>query len=89
MATLISKPARKSVVAEVPKKVASTVSKRRKGETVDSFLQALGLEKYSITFQAEEVDMAALLHMTDEDLKAIGIPMGPRKKIHLALEAKA
>ncbi|KAJ0792577.1 putative sterile alpha motif domain-containing protein [Helianthus annuus] len=44
-------------------------------ETVDSFLQSLGLEKYSITFQAEEVDMTALLHMTDEDLKAIGIPM--------------
>ncbi|XP_071687658.1 uncharacterized protein [Rutidosis leptorrhynchoides] len=81
-----SGPIRRSVVAKVPatetRKVAST------GETVDSFLQDLGLEKYSITFQAEEVDMTALLHMTDEDLKAIGIPMGPRKKILLALEAK-
>ncbi|MCD7449275.1 hypothetical protein HAX54_051015 [Datura stramonium] len=45
-------------------------------ESVDSFLQALGLEKYAITFQAEEVDMAALVHMTDVDLKAMGIPMG-------------
>ena len=72
--------------------------------SVDDFLQTLGLEKYSITFQAEEVcfyffiyvtslndyalrfeclkfflfmqvDMTALAHMTDEDLKAIGIPM--------------
>jgi len=55
---------------------------------VDSFLQSVGLEKYSITFQAEEVDMTALLHMTDEDLKVMGIPMGPRKKIRLALESK-
>ncbi|PHT97617.1 hypothetical protein BC332_33453 [Capsicum chinense] len=60
----------------------------RKVESVDSFLQALGLEKYTITFQAEEVDMAALVHMTDEDLKAMGMPMGPRKKILSALESK-
>ncbi|XP_062225426.1 uncharacterized protein LOC133924068 [Phragmites australis] len=56
---------------------------------LDSFLSSLGLEKYSITFQAEEVDMAALRHMTDGDLKALGIPMGPRKKIILALESRA
>lgn len=55
---------------------------------MDNFLQSLGLEKYAITFQAEEVDMAALVHMTDEDLKAMGIPMGPRKKIILALETR-
>ncbi|KAL3517817.1 hypothetical protein ACH5RR_020406 [Cinchona calisaya] len=90
----VSRPARKSVIAEasVPEKktVASAVTKKKtqKVESVDSFLQSLGLEKYSITFQAEEVDMTALLHMTDEDLKAVGIPMGPRKKILLALESK-
>ncbi|KAB5569759.1 hypothetical protein DKX38_003552 [Salix brachista] len=43
--------------------------------SVDGFLQSLGLEKYLITFQAEEVDMTALVHMTDDDLKALGIPM--------------
>lgn len=71
--------------------------------SVDGFLRSLGLEKYSITFQVEEVrlfgfnmpsvaiylflclyscnmmpqqvDMTALLHMTDEDLKALGVPM--------------
>ncbi|XP_055813000.1 uncharacterized protein LOC129882645 [Solanum dulcamara] len=90
----ISKPVRRSSIAEAPametKKVASTVSKKsqQKAESVDNFLQSLGLEKYAITFQAEEVDMAALVHMTDEDLKAIGIPMGPRKKIILALETR-
>ncbi|KAL3531099.1 hypothetical protein ACH5RR_010421 [Cinchona calisaya] len=93
-ASEVSKLARKSVVAEaaVPEKkaVASSVSKKKsqKVESVDSFLLSLGLEKYSITFQAEEVDMPALMHMTDEDLKVMGIPMGPRKKILLALESK-
>ncbi|KAJ6835938.1 ankyrin repeat and SAM domain-containing protein 6-like isoform X2 [Iris pallida] len=55
--------------------------------SVDGLLQSLGLQKYLITFQAEEVDMTALMHMTDDDLKALGIPMGPRKKILLALES--
>ncbi|MCL7039138.1 hypothetical protein MKW94_020915 [Papaver nudicaule] len=53
--------------------------------TVASLLQTLGLGKYSIMFQAEEVDMPALRQMGDSDLKELGIPMGPRKKILLAL----
>ncbi|KAL2486128.1 Sterile alpha motif (SAM) domain-containing protein [Abeliophyllum distichum] len=92
-ASEVSKPTR-SVSAEalVPetKKRASSISKKKtqqKAESVDNFLHSLGLEKYSITFQAEEVDMTALVHMSDEDLKALGIPMGPRKKILLALES--
>ncbi|XP_044493932.1 ankyrin repeat and SAM domain-containing protein 6-like [Mangifera indica] len=93
---LAAKPARKSVAAEAPGaetiRVADPTLRKKvqqKADTsVDGFLRSLGLEKYSITFQAEEVDMAALVHMTDEDLKAMGIPMGPRKKILLALESK-
>ncbi|KAK9757188.1 hypothetical protein RND81_01G146800 [Saponaria officinalis] len=88
------KPARRNVVVEAPiadvKKVHNSTLKnntQQKADTsVDGFLQSLGLEKYQIIFQAEEVDMTALEHMTDEDLKAMGIPMGPRKKIMLALK---
>lgn len=57
--------------------------------SVEVFLQSLGLEKYIITFKVEEVDMAALMHMTEADLKALGIPMGPRKKILRALESRS
>ncbi|GJW04397.1 ankyrin repeat and SAM domain-containing protein 6 [Tanacetum coccineum] len=74
-----SRPARRSVLAEAAvaetRNVSGPASKRKKAETVDSFLKGLGLEKYCIQFQAEEVDMTALQHITDEDLKAIGIPM--------------
>ncbi|EFJ26131.1 hypothetical protein SELMODRAFT_270990 [Selaginella moellendorffii] len=58
-------------------------------ESVASFLTSLGLEKYLLTFQAEEVDMTALRHMKDEDLKELNVPMGPRKKILLALGNRA
>ncbi|XP_016512900.1 uncharacterized protein LOC107829940 isoform X2 [Nicotiana tabacum] len=53
--------------------------------TVVSLLNSLGLGKYAIHFQAEEIDMAALKQMGDRDLKELGIPMGPRKKILLAM----
>ncbi|KAK4282465.1 hypothetical protein QN277_013839 [Acacia crassicarpa] len=49
--------------------------------TVSRLLHSLGLEKYEIAFRAEEVDMAALKQMGEKDLKDLGIPMGPRKKI--------
>ncbi|CAN4124294.1 unnamed protein product [Withania somnifera] len=57
--------------------------------TVDSFLQSLGLEKYAIHFKAEEVDLYSLKQMCDNDLKELGVPMGPRKKILLALASRA
>ncbi|GAA0172420.1 hypothetical protein LIER_26251 [Lithospermum erythrorhizon] len=56
--------------------------------TVDSFLRSLGLEKFSIIFKAEEVDMYSLRQMGDNDLKDMGIPMGPRKKLLLELQSR-
>ncbi|KVI05614.1 Sterile alpha motif domain-containing protein [Cynara cardunculus var. scolymus] len=57
--------------------------------TVEGFLRSLGLDKYVLSFKVEEVDMAALSQMGDHDLKELGIPMGPRKKILLGLVARA
>ncbi|KAJ6981133.1 ankyrin repeat and SAM domain-containing protein 6-like [Populus alba x Populus x berolinensis] len=54
-------------------------------QTVEGLLHSLGLGKYVILFKAEEVDMPALKQMGESDLKELGIPMGPRKKILLAL----
>ncbi|KAK6164074.1 hypothetical protein DH2020_000938 [Rehmannia glutinosa] len=53
----VSKPTRKSVIAQVPvpeTKAAPSVSKKK---------------------VQQKVDMTALVHMSDEDLKALGIPM--------------
>ncbi|KAH1198741.1 Phospholipase DDHD2 [Glycine soja] len=90
-----AKPSSKSIHVETPavhiNRSANPTPKklsRKADASLDDFLQSLGLEKYLLSFQAEEVDMTALNHMTDEDLKAMGIPMGPRKKILLALESK-
>ncbi|KAA0026201.1 ankyrin repeat and SAM domain-containing protein 6 [Cucumis melo var. makuwa] len=80
----VTKPPRKNDAIEAhpsttQKAVAKSATRKnaaQKSDTsVDDFLQSLGLEKYSITFQAEEVDMTALVHMGDDDLKALGVPM--------------
>ncbi|XP_038991135.1 uncharacterized protein LOC120114239 [Hibiscus syriacus] len=92
----VNKPARRSVAVETsepePKKAATVATKKKAQQKVDAsvegFLQSLGLEKYVITFLVEEVDMTALVHMTDDDLKTLGIPMGPRRKIILALKSR-
>ncbi|XP_022741400.1 uncharacterized protein LOC111292989 [Durio zibethinus] len=52
---------------------------------VATLLNSLGLGQYTNHFKAEEVDMTALRQMGDRDLKELGIPMGPRKKLLLAL----
>uniref|UniRef100_M4CAL1 SAM domain-containing protein n=1 Tax=Brassica campestris TaxID=3711 RepID=M4CAL1_BRACM len=91
-----ARPSLKSLVTgtatETTRKTSSQATRKKSqqaaGASVDSFLESLGLEKYSTAFQVEEVDMDALMHMTDDDLKAMLIPMGPRKKILLALGSK-
>ncbi|CAI8587687.1 unnamed protein product [Vicia faba] len=73
-------PPSSSVAQRVP-----FVGEEQQPQTVDGLLQALGLQKYVILFKAEEVDMTALKQMGENDLKELGIPMGPRKKLLLAL----
>ncbi|GBG88687.1 hypothetical protein CBR_g48217 [Chara braunii] len=79
-------PARTPAVRTVRTVTMQTPTPAQDGRAVATFLQSLGLGKYIPSFQAEEVDMAALRHMTEEDLKELGVPMGPRKKIMLALK---
>ncbi|CAN1187627.1 SEC23-interacting protein [Linum perenne] len=54
-------------------------------QTIEGLLHSLGLGKYIVLFKAEEVDMTVLKQMGESDLKELGIPMGPRKKILLSV----
>lgn len=48
---------------------------------IEDWLRALGLEKYVPIFDRHEIDLNALTHLTEDDLKEIGLPLGPRRKI--------
>ncbi|KFQ25819.1 SEC23-interacting protein, partial [Merops nubicus] len=49
--------------------------------TLQKTLEMLSLAEYASTFEKERIDMESLLMCTVDDLKEMGIPLGPRKKI--------
>ncbi|KAE8292245.1 Phospholipase DDHD2 [Larimichthys crocea] len=50
-------------------------------DTLEQTLSRLGLQQYLETLQAENLDLESLALCQDSDLKDLGIPLGPRKKI--------
>lgn len=49
--------------------------------SVSQWLNALGLGEFNAIFDAEQVRLDDLPHLTETDLKDLGIPLGPRKRI--------
>lgn len=56
---------------------------------VDQWLARIGLEKYSAIFAENEIDADVLTDLTEQDLKDLNIPLGPRKKLLKAIAALA
>uniref|UniRef100_A0A7N8YKE6 DDHD domain containing 2 n=1 Tax=Mastacembelus armatus TaxID=205130 RepID=A0A7N8YKE6_9TELE len=50
-------------------------------DTLEQTLTRLGLQQYLDTLQAENLDLESLALCHDSELKDLGIPLGPRKKI--------
>lgn len=53
-----------------------------------AFLSAHGLTEYIPLFTHEKVDLEALMLLGDDDLKTMGVPLGPRKKLLRAVEQR-
>jgi len=54
---------------------------------IESWLGKIGASEYASRFVAEKIDLEALQHLTEEDLKELGLPMGPRRKVLAAIAA--
>ena len=54
-------------------------------DKITKWLDGLGLDQYAATFAAQQIDYAILPELTDEDLKELDIPLGPRKKLLKAI----
>ena len=54
-------------------------------QQIADWLQKLDLGEYAERFAENEIDISVLLHITDQDLKDIGIPLGHRRKILAAI----
>ena len=57
-------------------------------QQIADWLQKLGLGQYAQRFAENEIDVSVLPHLTDQDLKDIGVPLGPRRKILAAINAE-
>jgi len=57
-------------------------------KSIEELLASLQLEKFNAKFREEEIDLDAARNLSDEDLKSLGIPMGPRRKLMDALKTQ-
>jgi class 3 adenylate cyclase/predicted ATPase len=54
---------------------------------IATWLDGLGLGRYADVFAENEIDLDALPHIIEEDLKEIGVALGPRRKLLAAIAA--
>ncbi len=53
------------------------------------WLEQLGLARYARLFAENDIDLDALPHLTDDELKELGVTLGHRAKLRAALGARA
>ncbi len=57
--------------------------------SVDQWLEDLDLGKYLDLFSENDIDLAALPHITEDDLKELGVTLGARRRILAAIQTLA
>ena len=55
-------------------------------EDIPQWLNRLGLGQYAQAFAENGVELQHLPHLTDDDLKELGLPLGPRRHLQAAIE---
>ena len=56
-------------------------------QDIQSWLEELGLNKFASAFVDAEVEFSDLAELTEDDLKEIGLPVGPRRRVSNAIAA--
>ncbi len=56
---------------------------------IREWLKALGLEEYVELFERERIDLSTVRYLSDADLRELGLPLGPRVKLRMAMETLA
>lgn len=66
---------------EIVKRAKEILQKKKKEQALTEWLKDIGLEKYASYLLKEEFDLDSLPLMSEDDLKRLDIPTGPRLKI--------
>src|SRR5712691_4184750 len=54
-------------------------------DNLTEWLRGLGLERFAPVFAKQEIELSVLPDLTEIDLRDLGVPMGPRKRILRAI----
>jgi class 3 adenylate cyclase len=54
-------------------------------QEIGDWLEKLGMPEYGECFAQNKIDLSVLPHLTDQDLKDIGVPLGHRRKMLAAI----
>src|SRR6202049_3968869 len=54
-------------------------------QPIADWLEKLGMSEYAQRFAENKIDVSVLRHLTDQDLKDIGVPLGHRRKMLAAI----
>ena len=54
-------------------------------QQIADWLEKLGLSEYAQRFAENDIDLSVLPHLTDQDLKELGVSLGHRRKILAAI----
>ncbi|XP_004921950.1 pre-mRNA splicing regulator USH1G [Bombyx mori] len=78
-----------------PHSESSTITSDEEGEADESgsaslerFLTAWGLSQYVQKFRDEQIDLEALMLLTESDMKSLGLPLGPYRKLVTAVQER-
>lgn len=56
--------------------------------SLERFLTAWGLSQYAQKFKDEQIDLDALMLLTESDMKSLGLPLGPYRKLVTAVQER-
>ena len=54
-------------------------------QQIADWLKTLGMSEYAERFVGNKIDVSVLPHLSDQDLKDIGVPLGHRRKMLRAI----
>ena len=56
---------------------------------IAEWLKTVGLDKYAHVFAEHELTLDLLPHLTESDIDQLGLPLGPRRRLMVAIQALA
>ena len=57
-------------------------------DDIAQWLDGLGLGQYAHAFVENRIALDILPHLSDDDLKELGLPLGDRRRLQLALVSR-